>query len=324
MRWRAPAGCPQREAVYEQLRSLVPDAALQGGELTAEGTITRVGRRFRLKLTVRFDETQGERTIDADSCRDLAGAAAVALGLLVQSADPQSGTEVRSSSETSAAGSDRTERASRGAANAVAPERARRKQSRSASPESEASEGREPAAASQRFRPHERAFLLLGPQAALELGPLPDPTLGVSFGAGFDLAHWRFLANLQLFLPQTLEPPEPSVAVDVQRVAAEAWACRRWGSGALELAPCLGAGIERLTASGTGARVASRTSSATWLSVGAGAIGRWFVTDWFALTLAIGAKYETARPRVEIDGLGEIHQVAPAAIGLRAGPEWIL
>jgi hypothetical protein len=41
------------------------------------------------------------------------------------------------------------------------------------------------------------------------------------------------------------------------------------------------------------------------------------------LILKVGAQFETARPRIAIDGVGVVGQVGPAEATLAVGPEWI-
>jgi len=86
LRWEAPTGCPRESEVRGRIRKLLgsrrPDVRLR-----AEGTIVRTGGRFRLELVVRVDDLVESRTIESSSCEDLAGAAAVELGLLIHSAD---------------------------------------------------------------------------------------------------------------------------------------------------------------------------------------------------------------------------------------------
>ena len=57
--------------------------------------------------------------------------------------------------------------------------------------------------------------------------------------------------------------------------------------------------------------------------VGAAARGRWYVAEWFALSLTAGARVEGARPTIRIDGLTDYGRLKPAAFTLRAGPVWI-
>ena len=79
----------------------------------------------------------------------------------------------------------------------------------------------------------------------------------------------------------------------------------------LELGPCLGGAVERLTGAGVGSEVFSAKSrTAVWVS-GVGGVGE-------ALVLV-----SPARPRFVIDQLGPFHEPALAAPQLDLGCEWI-
>lgn len=298
----------------EQIQRLVPAALRQKSPLRADGVITRVGGRFRLKLVLRWGEVSGERSIDADSCEDLAGAAAVALGLLMQAAEPSEAgvTSGPSTSEPEQAGGRqdsgrRAAPASRNAERPRAPER---------SPETNTPEPDRPGS--------ERAWhaLLQAPLATVDVGPLPQPSLGAAIAGGLSVHAWRFLLNAQVSQSQAIAL-SPSSGADVQRMALEAWSCRAWQAPPLEIAPCVTVGLERMTARGTGEEVQSRTAATTWISAGAGVFGRWYLADWLALGVGVGGKIEGARPRILVEGIGSPRQLGPAALSVRAGPEWI-
>src|ERR1017187_745103 len=85
IRWEAPPDCPQENDVRERIQNLL-GSGRHDNHLRAEGTITRMDRRFRLDLVVRVRDLVGTRSIEANSCEDFAGAAAVELGLLIHSA----------------------------------------------------------------------------------------------------------------------------------------------------------------------------------------------------------------------------------------------
>lgn len=324
--WQAPAGCPQESAVREQIRALVPASMLESGNLKAEGTIARVDKRYRLKLVLTFGNVRGERVIDSDSCGDLAGAAAVALGLLLQSAtqtsstDPSAGTGPGAgsaggsgSSETSSTPNDSTAAAPANSTEPKPPEATAPETPSSTEPKSNAEQ-----------HPRRWRMFLQAPELALGLGPLPDPTIGVAFALGFGARPWLFGVGLQAPREQHLTLPGPSGAgADLDYWLAEAWACHGWHSASFELAPCLTFGVERLSASGTGSGVSSLSERATWVSVGAAAHGRWYVSEWFALSATAGGRVEGARPTIRIDGLPESGRLKPAAFTLKAGPVWI-
>lgn len=321
--WQAPAGCPQESAVREQIRALVPASMLESGNLKAEGTIARVDKRYRLKLVLTFGNVRGERVIDSDSCGDLAGAAAVALGLLLQSAAQNSATDPSSGSGGSAGANSSSEAGSNAdSSSAAAP---------GASSQPKPPEARSPATSpstepesngvqrSRRWR-----IFVHAPELALGWGPLPNPTIGVAFALGFSVRPWLFGLGLQVPREQRLTLPGTSGAgADLDYWMAEAWACRGWRSASLELAPCVTFGVERLSATGTGSGVSPLSEGATWVSVGVAAQGRWYVAEWFALSATAGARVEGARPTIRIDGLPDYGRLKPAAFTLLAGPVWI-
>jgi hypothetical protein len=86
IRWDAPPGCPQETDVRDRLQRLL-GSGRHSSQLRAEGTITRIDRRFRLDLVVRVRDLVGTRSIESNACEDLAGAAAVELGLLIHSTE---------------------------------------------------------------------------------------------------------------------------------------------------------------------------------------------------------------------------------------------
>jgi hypothetical protein len=324
--WQAPAGCPQESAVREQIRALVPASMLESGNLKAEATVTRVDKRYRLKLVLTFGSVRGERVIDSDSCGDLAGAAAVALGLLLQSAAQTSATDPNSATGTTtgSAGASRSSEtgSTPDSSSAAAPE---------ASSQPKTPEARSPHASpstepKSNGAPHPRPWRIFvhAPQLALGWGPLPDPTVGVAFALGLRVRPWLLSVGLQLPREQRLTLSGSSGAgADLDYWMAEAWACRGWHSASLELAPCLTFGVERLSATGTGSGVSPLSEHATWVSFGAAAHGRWYVAEWFALSATAGARVEGARPTIRIDGLPAYGRLKPAAFSLYAGPVWI-
>jgi hypothetical protein len=320
--WQAPAGCPQESAIREQIRALVPASMLESGNLKAEGTIARVDKRFRLKLVLTFGNVRGERIIDSDSCGDLAGAAAVALGLLLQSATQPTATDSNRGSGTSPGAGGAGTSSTPGNSTAAAPATETEPKPPEARP-TETLPGTEPKSNSEQHARRWRVFLQ-APELALGVGPLPDPTLGFAFSLGVRVRPWIFGAGAQLPREQRLSLPGSSGAgADLDYWMAEAWACHGWHSASFELAPCLTFGVERLSATGSGPGVSPISEHATWVSVGVAAHGRWYVAEWFALSATAGARVEGARPTIRIDGLPDYGRLKPAAFSLKAGPVWI-
>jgi hypothetical protein len=63
---------------------------------------------------------------------------------------------------------------------------------------------------------------------------------------------------------------------------------------------------------------------ALWLAPSAGAVVHWYPLKSLALFAGFTGYVELARPRLVIDGLGQLQQLAPVAAGAAIGVEWIL
>ncbi len=75
--WSAPATCPTEAAVRDRVASLLE----RGAEVDARAEVTEVGAAFKLALNLQTGSTEGERTLEADSCSVLAESAAVIVAM---------------------------------------------------------------------------------------------------------------------------------------------------------------------------------------------------------------------------------------------------
>ena len=338
--WSAPAGCPSGEAVEERIRAIAGGSARTSAPLRAEGRITRHGTRYRLTLVVRDGAVRRERVIDSNSCVDLAGAAAVALGLLLRDAPKEETTSPPANTATGSAdarGQAPTTTAGESPANASSspPSReasqnsgpAKKQQARAPSDEvsespdevPESPEEPNPPAGGQEFH-----FVVRAPLLALDIGPVPAAVASLGAGVGIRYGSWRLTAVARVFQDETLQSPLiPEVGARVEHAEAELWTCRAWSIGQFDVAPCLVLGLNRLTAVGTGPGVSARTQHSASLTVGAAAAAHFHIFDWMALFAAVGAGLETSRPRFVIEGLGEAGRWGAARISAGVGSEWI-
>jgi len=84
--------------VRERIHKLTGATSSTGAVLHAEGAITQTdSAHFHLKLVTRSGKLVGERNLNASSCENLTGAAAVSLALLLRSAEPLSEGDLRGS-----------------------------------------------------------------------------------------------------------------------------------------------------------------------------------------------------------------------------------
>lgn len=340
--WSAPPNCPQEAAVRQKLRAIWGEAQPKTQRLRAEGRIVRVGRHFRLTLALLDAGADRSRSIDADSCADLAGAAAVTLGLLLREDAAQSAS-ARSANETAAATDKPADSTARDAAARDADSRERASNDRAAAAASDrqataANNAQPPASIAARdeaarkavsrretaSRTREWRILLRAPEIVLEWPLSEKPAFGGGGGAGLRVGAWRVGVTGRMFLNQTLWSKDfPDAGVRIHRSLFELWTCRGIGSGQFELAPCLTLGLDVSESRGVGADVNGRSVRGVSLVVGAAVAGRWYLSDWLALAATLGLDIETSRPRLVIRGLGQVDQRGPLVIAAALGPEWI-
>jgi hypothetical protein len=139
---------------------------------------------------------------------------------------------------------------------------------------------------------------------------------------------WRVLLAGHVFQAQTLNATQPDAAfsagADLERMTGQLAICRGWRSARFEVGPCIGLGLEHLTARGFGDGVSPETQRVIWPALSASAVAHWYAFEYMAVFLGLTGYLELARPRLVIEGLGEIGQLAPAAAGAALGVEWIL
>lgn len=324
--WRAPAGCPQAQAVRDHIVAMVSSGTERATRLQADGEITQIDGRFRLKLKVREGELTGERYIVSDSCEDLAGAAAVALGLLLRADAPLTERDLGGAQSPSAEGSagapPSTDPASD--ANDRAPAGSNLKPSATSEPERARVETSRPVRSEQGPAQTWQALVRL-PTVVVDLGLLPQPSLGLALGGGAGYGEWRFLLVGQLWLNQTVPGRNlPTYSAEVARQTAALGVSRGFHLGRLGLGPSASLTVERISAQGIGSGVVASKQSVSWLSLGAGVFGSLRLGKNFAVVTEIAGRLETSRPLITIDGLGTLSQLGRAALAISAGGEWNL
>jgi hypothetical protein len=333
--WDAPSECPQGPAVRQKLDALLGDAASKMGRLRADGRIERAAGRYRLTLTVHDGSQARDRTIEAEACSDLAGAAAVALGLLLRGEVSSNGAAVSTSPNDGTRGSETvpgtapagsgSPTGGRSAATTAATRNAPLPPKASTTPSTAASSASPSETPSGPPLPRRWNVLVQAPLVHAEFGRLPKPGLGLGAGAGFRYDAWRVGLSGRIFFDQTLwsNLASPDAGADVTRGVVEAWACRGFRAGAFEVSPCLSVGLEHLATHGVGADVKSQSATANSAILGAAAVAHYQVAPWLAVVAMAGLGAETSRPRLTITSLGEVERLGPVVFSLGLGPEWI-
>jgi hypothetical protein len=182
---------------------------------------------------------------------------------------------------------------------------------------SEESANIEPAADASRARP----VIALAAQSTALLGSLPRAGLG--FGgalAAEQMASLRFELRGSYYIPQstTFEPGEPGAHFRLFVFGVRG--CRTWRLGDIDLAPCVGADVQRLSASGFGGSVRQQGGATSW-GPAFGGLGRMRLSNLFGIYVAVEAVVPIVRRRFIYADVGELHRAAPIALQLMLAPE---
>ncbi len=334
--WEAPPACPQESDVRDRLEKLL-GSGRHDSHLRAEGTITRIDRRFRLDLVVRVRDLVGTRSIESNACEDLAGAAAVELGLLIHSAEATSepnrpGTQTPSlppapGAEPSSSRSDGTASSSRSDGTEAHPAPGTVARPATRVPDGAKSESKAAESEAKEQPPSEKSqrawhALVQAPVLELGVGPLPQPARGIGLSLGLEYANWQLQFQGLSWQRQSISVP--GYGANIDRVSAAFWGCRELRRSWFGFSPCLTVGMERVSATGTGPNIAPSTQHAMEMTAGAGFQSRIHMATWLSLFAAVGGQIELSRPQISVNGLGSVYQFAPAAFVAALGLEWIL
>jgi hypothetical protein len=309
--WSGPPGCPTTENVQARIDALLGgDASASSvADVRASGQVERVDSGYRLLLSMGVGSTPSSRVIEARTCDELAGAAAIAIALLARSTlSGASASSTGDSTTTSAPTADGRE---------TPP-------SPAAQPERQAPAENEKEKAAGQSGSTRARLVLDAPIGVVGWGSLPSAELGLAAAVGVRWKALRASVRGELWQPQTNQVS--GFATRFTSRSARAEACLVQDFHGLELGPCLGAAVQRLAGAGVGSRVfAAKAGTAVWVS---GALGVFaslptpgfehlrFFTDATVLVSPV-------RPRFVIDQLGPVHEPSLAAPRVDLGCEWI-
>jgi hypothetical protein len=337
LKWNALENCPSADTVLARVRKIAGATRPTPNTLRAEGTVTQPrDGLFRLRLKIEYGELGAVRNIEGKSCKDLAGATAVALALLLSSEEPLSegdlaGTSPLTGSSSLSSGSPTTGATARG--NQERPEQATTLAQPAAQPR--ASVTTPEAEPSVEAGPPRRWHgLLIAPAGAVSVGPLQQVSKGLGLAAGVSFDQWRFLAEGKLWASQreTVANLGNEYQVGLDRFTLGARACRSLFGARFEFAPCVLMSVHHLSVQGSGPSLVPGTDAATWAAVGIGAQARFLVTRWLGLVVGVDGELQLSRPEVSISlpaaGSPEptaipVQRLAPAAATLTIGSQWI-
>lgn len=307
--WEAPAGCLGADAVLARVRQIAGELRPGAVPLQAHATVTEdANHQYELTLVLRSGNLEGTRHIKGRSCRDLAGAVAVALALLLSPEQPLAQSDLgepaadrASASETPAPGSDEP----------------------SSTPDTTApppDEENESPGSPRSFR-----LLLAVPLVALSIGPQHEPLWGPALGAGVGWERYRVYAEGKRWTSRNATATrEPENGARLQQYTLSLRACRSLGGERFELSPCALVSLQHLSAEGTGSHIAPQAPSATWAAAGVGLRARYLAASWLGFVAGVDGEAQFSRPAVELGGVGSVERLSWLGATFAVGAEWIL
>jgi hypothetical protein len=308
--WTAPSGCPTGDDVQGRVDALLggETSANTVADVRATGQVERVEGGYRLQLQMAAAGTPSSRTLEARSCDELAGAAAIAIALLARESSSAAAASSPEANVSPPSGSG-------GPGDANAPRQ----------PEPSARAPVTSTSAPHSGTSSQRAQLVIdAPLGTISWGTLPETALGVGLAAGVRWKSLRVVAGAELWREQSIEPA--GFAVEFALRSARLDACLTTTIHALELGACAGVAVEHLVAQGIASeRYLAASATNLWVSGTGGILVALRVPGFSALRILGqgGVRVPTTRPRYVISQLGPVHQPALAAPKLDFGCEWI-
>lgn len=261
--WKAPAGCPDAEAIRKQVAALVPTPSGGEGVLHVDARVEPRERAFVLTLRTTFFERLDEREVEARACDELAEAVALVVAI---SLDPSldSTTQVPEPPDERERGPDDA------AASAVPSEPRAGAEALPAATRPEPPAGA-PSTSLRAGAPTRRALpsawlLRLAPK--LEVGTLPAVTGGLDLAVGVLWRWWRLELHGSHSWPRRVPGPGGS-AGRFQLGVVGMHGCGRPRAGPVELPVCVGLDGGALRVDGNGLRRAT-TVHGPWLAASLG------------------------------------------------------
>jgi hypothetical protein len=306
--WNGPPGCPTAESVQARVNALLGgDASASSvADVRASGQVERLDSGFRLLLSMGVGSTPSSRIIEARTCDELAGAAAIAIALLARST-------LRGDSASPPGDSAPAVLALDGQAKPPSP-----------LPHPGPGPANGPQDPPDTAHSAGTRFVIDAPIGAGGWGSLPSTGLGLAAALGMRWKALRATAGGELWQPQRHLVSGFATHFTLQSALAEA--CLIQLVHGVELGACLGAAVQRLAGDGVGSEVFSAKShTAAWFSGTGGLFGS-LPTPGFAHLRFFGEAtvlVSPVRPRFVIEQLGPVHEPALAAPRLHLGCEWI-
>lgn len=321
LRWTAPVACSSEAEVRKRISALAPTPAPRAQPLRVEANVrAEPAGPFMLELEVRDGDLVGRRQFEGDSCKEVEGAAAVVIALLLNSPDadegPLTGPSDDANVDADGIGGGPAAGTTSGA---------------HSSPGTTGDDGERDAATRDDAAARDDVSVAGPLRAVLEVpslrvgfGFLSRPSFGLSAGGGFEVDDWRVvLAGTWNLGTRVLRPGSSNIGADVGRQQFGVSLCRWLGQGRIQVAPCALLAVQRVTARGVGPQVTSAEATYAWSSFGPELLARLRLSERIGIRTGGSLEIQAAHPALVIEGVGEVEQIGSFEVSTIVGAEWI-
>lgn len=299
VRWEAPAGCPDREALLARMHARIgPDAE---GPASVHGTVSATNSGYALALELAIAGNATQRELDAATCGELVDAAALIVAVAL---DPVFAVAEPTIAEVIAVPEPAPQRAPARPHVAIATA---------------------PVEPVQRRRPTMRALGLgLRPLVGAWFGAVPRAAATVGFDVVFP-ARRSLRAELGV-----LAIPRQHVAI-AEDAGANLWlasavlrACFAPAVGRVRPMGCAGMSAGAIGGRGFGSGITPRSHAEPWAAITGGAGLGIAVTRRFEIIVRGEGHVHLRQPGFHLDGVGPIHRVGATSVTTLVGLQAVL
>jgi hypothetical protein len=308
--WNAPAECPSRDTVLGERERILGASRAVNAEIARTDVYRNATGGWHAQVQVESRGARTAREFDAQSCSEIAAATAVILAVAAEDFPGGAPSAGQEPATTPSGESPRT--ASLATAPAPVPV-----------PAAPPADGSGTVAESPRFQATGVSRLVLAAGGVLDEGAMPSPSAGAELEAGW-LGEWgrlRVRASWAAgFFPQraTFLANHPGEGGNFQLFALSGRACVGTARGPLEVAPCVGAEMDAMQASGIGSSIPGNGSAAWGALLASGRAGL-RLSQRFGVGLRVEGVLPLARPQFVVQTPTtdlDVHR--PASVGFRA------
>ena len=301
LEWEAPEGCPSSTDLRASIRQLLgatPGPYANTNVSVRATAIEENPGRWLGTLETRSGPNNGKRTLRAESCKAVAGAAALIIALMI---DPDA-VVAHQTQTSSTSKDDVTTTASPNEPKPLAP--------------TDHSPPRVSRPATE--HPPSDNHVFFGPATAVDWGSMPSVAVGAGGHVGMMVRSFSFEVAVLDWTRSTatVAGTDPAAGGKFSYLTFTLSACPQAGGAGFQYGICVDGEYDRMRAEGFGASV-NYGNSFSWLSIGGGALARWRIGQRFSIPIRAGAIFPLAYPIFRLNGIAdEVHR--PSSVSARA------